>query len=303
MPASGVRCTFIMNEGLLGFSETFIYNAEQIASAIEPAKALFKLRMKLCGPPVVAFRCRLSRETVRRDARLLDVEDLQGLTTMTGTISGDTGPLGQADADQPKAAIQVRMQASDTAIRNMYIAGVPDVLVRMNPKGPAVAAVAAWTANFNLWKGALIAQPWGYIGRQTDVAVTLPRKVVAWQVRVLDGLLGLTVVGNAGSFVVGGKTHARGFQMKNKAYKNPNGIHEVESVKVDDPIAGQTTIFLRGTEGIAASTIRNPGTLELVDYTFQKITSVQVIDQTTRKRGARSLSTPGRRTIRTKVSL
>lgn len=298
MPASGCRVTFFFSDDVYGFSETHNYlAASQISAAINPAKALLKKRLKICGFGVTPVGVRLSMEGVFRDSQVLSADDLAGLAPATGTYQDSNGVAQPNDSDQPKACVRVRAESGTLHRKSIFLAGVPDVIIRENPRGPAVAQIPQWEKDFKLYVKELL-NGWGFVARSAENGNLTRRQVTAVQTQVGTALIGLSTPSVGQAYTVGQKVQVRNFTRKNVAYASINGTWQVDSVVADSPVAGFTTYYLRNSSLVAASTILNMGTIQLVDYSTWAYDDVQLQGQTTRKRGNRFLAGPGRRSVR-----
>lgn len=304
MPATGIRFTMFIHDGVKGISETHVYNAETIDVAKPFAIELFKKRMRLCGPPCVPFRGRLSVLGAKRRVRLLSRDELLsiGNAPVENLVMGKTD-LGANTSDVPNTCILARRYGSNDQGSTFYVAGVPDAVITLSPAGPIIQQIPQYLTYWNDYCNELKNQAWGFVSRVLDGGGFTSKAVTAVNKDVEDGFLGFSVASAGGAFSVGSTVQARGFKATNRAYKIPQGQYKVDRYVADSPAAGSTTYYLRGTADLTPASIAFLGSLENVDYTTRKITSVTAEGQTTRKRGNRFLSGLGRRTRRVKVSL
>lgn len=302
MAASGIRCTFVMEVGRKSPSETFVYNAETIASAIEPAIKLAKLRRATMGAGAAFFGVRLSKEGVRRDSRVLNLTQIAAINSIPLALTGSNAGISDNASDQAPACLNVRFEASDLSRSDLFMAGVPDAVLRQNPESPPVNIPAPWQAAFDLWAAELVNFPWGFIGRSlTGAEGIVPRQVVAVGAQIATGFVQLVITTPAPQFTQSQLVQLRNFRMVKRVYTPAQGQFRIDSVEPDTPIPGQTRLTLRNSAAINVETIKDFGTVEIVDFLFRKYTNVVLQRQTTHKRGNSSLSGPGRLTIRERV--
>lgn len=304
MPAQGIFTTMFFKDDVYGFSESHLYlnGAGGITpSAVADSFTLFKKRIALCGYGVQAVGMRLSQLGVFRDSKVFTASDLAALNPLAGNFSTNTGGTVPNDSDQPKACVLVRAESGALRRKPIYLAGVPDVIIRENPSGPAVIQIPAWLTLFNSYANTLVAS-WGFAAKQLSSVLGFgATPIIGLATQAGTALIGIVI--GAGTITVDGTlpVQVRGVGRTNNAYPSLNGTWQVADVLTSTPVAGKTTVFLRGTSHITQSTITKLGTAQLADRTGFPYTAVQLIGQTTRKRGNRFLAPPGRRTVRRSI--
>lgn len=299
MPATGIRCTMFFSENRGGFSETHVFNNTTIASAVEPFFELCKKRAALCAAPVRFFRGRMSLNGSRRAYQLLDNIQVNQVNQAIGA------PIGASDnkADQVKACVLAQMSAGPQYHRNLYLAGVPDVVLREDPETIVVATDATWNARWLAYRDLLITAAWGYIARipPGGTGPTL-YDVLSYTEHPDDGRLGFRLATGTAGYVRLAKVQISGAKMTNKAYHNPNGIWTIGEVDDNNPGGGTSTFYLDASTDVTASAIKVRGKVNLYDVGYQHYTSGTLINMTTRKRGNSFLYGRGRVTKPNKVS-
>jgi hypothetical protein len=302
MALTGIRCTMICQDDRYGFSETHIYNGNDFNAAKFALVALFKRRMAICGPPAKPFRGRMSLIGARRATLLLSSQDIQSIGAAPAmALQGETGSLGQNDSDQPKASLQIRLTGADGRWKNVYLAGIPDLVIAENPEGPRITFIPQFNKVLGLYLRQLEQDPWGFAGQTTAGLALPPTQILAASKLVGNGLVGVTINGAAPAGLATKTVKVYGVVMLNRALANYNGIRTIDSIAADFPAPGSTTIYLRGTEAVDVTKVRLYGTIQTLEFANVKYTGGTPIAQTTRKRGNRSLVTPGRRLIRAKI--
>lgn len=302
MAVSGIRVTFVFEVGRHGPTETHVLNVGEVADAIEPAMTLAKARRKIMGAGTRFFAVRLSKEGVFRDSRVFSLEQIAMINSVSLALTGSNAGITDNSTDQAAACLNVRLEASDLSRKTLFLAGVPDAVLRQNPESPPDQIPAPWLGAFDAWANVLNTAAWGFTGRSITAGEGIvPRQVVGSATEVGTNNVQLIITTPAPQFTIAQQVQLRGFKMLNKAYTPAQGIFAVGNVEQDAPIAGQTRLTLRSSSAIDVATIKDFGTVEKVDYQFRKYVRVQMQRQTTRKRGNRTLSGPGRRTTRERI--
>lgn len=304
MPATGIRFTMFIHDGLKGISESHVYAAETIEAARPFGINLFKLRMALCGPPCVPFRGRFSVLGARRRTRLLSSGELANIgPAPVQNLASAAGNLGPNTSDVPNTCVLVKIYGANDQGTQFFLAGIPDAIITLSPQGPIIEGVPLYLPAWQAYANELRTQAWGFVGRVTGGDGFTSKAVTGVTKRVGDGLLGFATAAAGAAFAVGQTVQARGFRAISQPYLIPQGQFKINDVSPDTPAVGSTTYYLRATANMDPAWISFFGSLETVDFVTRKITSVSAEQQTTRKRGNRFLSGPGRRTKREKVSL
>lgn len=304
MPASGIRFVMTIKDDRYSISEVHVVPGVDLEAAVPKAIRLFKTRMALCGVPAVPFRGRLSVIGKRKVVRTLSQTELKmvGQPTLT-TYTGPGGSAGTNESDQPKASIQVVFRKNDGTENSGYLGGVPDPVIRENPEGPAIELVPAYQALFDAYRSELLTTGWGCIAKVKDDASTKLRSVMGMETNLNTSLSEVFSASFAPELGVGTKIFLRGMKPQQRAFRALTGQWEVYTVTVNSPVAGQSRYALRDSKGYNLLDAKALGTVELVDYTFASYVDVKLGQQTTRKRGNRSLASPGRRLKPVRVSL
>jgi hypothetical protein len=295
---NAVRVTMFMADDVFGISETHDYNTSgDLTTVVQPAINLLKARMKLMGFGVSIVGVRLSKEGVYRDSLVLDPSQWAGIPPGQFNYSGPSGNAGTNDPDQAKACVLVRAESGTLHRKSIFLAGIPDIIIREDPRGPALVQVPQWLTDFNTYAQLLITGPWGFIGRSDPTGTLAQFPISGVLTQAGTNLVGIVVstaliTYNQLDFIV-----IHNSTRTNKAYASLNGRWQIGEVDAG-PGAGFNTYYLLNSQLVPVPTIINRGTVQKLDYSFLKYSNLQVIGQTTRKRGNRFLAPPGRRTIR-----
>lgn len=301
MPATGVRCTFIMRGDLLAITETHVFvSSPSLDDAQVGALKLFKLRLALSGFPTRPVALRMSVVGSPRVFRTLGDEDLAGIAPVANNYKDRAGNFVNNNADQSKACLQLSADYADTKHKRIYLAGVPDVVLGDPDEPGHIVDNAWWLALFNSWRNELTGRlkPWGFIARTDPAGVFARVQVQAASNQVGTQNFGVAVLGAIPNANLGTLLQTTRFKRNNVAFRSQNGTFQISAIDVNVPANGFTTYYFRDTSGIASSTITRLGFVQPIDYTTFKYQRIEIDKDTTRKRGNRVLATPGRRTIR-----
>jgi len=291
----------IMRAGKYGISETHVrVGATTIAQTIPFAQTLAKKRIACCGVGVAMDYVRLSMEGVRRDSQVLDAEFLGGLVAPSTSISFGPVNVEANTPDQAKASYLVRMTAGDLARSSLYLAGVPDWAIQFDANDNPLPPPPAWLKILQIYLDELTSG-WGFIGVQRPGGGNPLRPVTKAVLQQDTSLIGL-VTTNANAIDVGAFVTVQDFLMVSRAYRSINGNWQVAERIDNSPGAGQATYYLRGTAGITPSTFAHYGNLFLRDKVTIAYLGATRRGGTTRKRGNRSLASPGRKLTRKVVN-
>jgi hypothetical protein len=288
----------IWNEGVLGISETHVINVATFANALPQFLQLFKARTRMMGPPVVVFKGRMSKIGQRRAFQLLTSTQLKDIGVPTSIqLGSNTGTVGPSTADQPKSCALAQFDAGEDHHRNLYLAGIPDAVIREDPEGVPFNVLPAWQELFDTYKNILIQNPWGFVGRVTENSALPIKNVIGLALKQDTSELGV-VVATADAIIDPFKyLFLTGFRSSNRAYRVPQGKWFIKERVADFPFNAQTTYWLRGALGYVPSQVTTLGQVQQYDVTNRKYTAGELKAQTTRKRGNRFLAGPGRRTL------
>jgi hypothetical protein len=214
----------------------------------------------------------------------------------------DTAPfsaLGTAEtdsADTPNNALYVQRLNVDAQKSALYMAGLPDVILRTNPDGPVFSNIGGFQVKWDAWKSAVVQTTWGFRcriltgGNYTPIGAVFP--LVVGDVPL--GLIGVTVLGNAPGITSAVKVSLRGFLSTRPVTKKLNGFWNVHST-VTTTSPATTTIYLVASEGINPADYYAVGTIQLVGFRHTAIDGLQILHQGSRKRGKPSGQLAGRR--------
>ena len=297
MPASGIKFVMFMEAEKFGISEEHIYGSTNFPAAYLAAIKIFKARMGVAGFGVVPFGGRLSLLPLERQTQVLSPQDIAGIAPgqLTWNVSG--GGVVDNTMDQPLSCVVLRLEAGTTRRRSLFMAGIPDVVVRENPIGPDVTDYPAWNTAFAAYRAALLADTWGFV----NTAPVTPIPVIGAGSDPATGNLQLTVSGASAVFTQGQFVAVHKFLRSNVAYASANGRWQIASVQINAiPVTVTYTLF--SSAQVNPLTITRMGVIQALDTQWSKYTNVLLRKQGTRKRGNRFLVPPGVRRVRRSVA-
>lgn len=298
MPATGVRCTFIMRGDVFAITETHVYlTSSALNDAETSALKLFKLRLALSGFPTRPTALRMSVVGSPRVFRTLGAEDLAGIAPVANNYKDKQGNFVNNNSDQAKSCLQLSADYADTRHKKIYLAGVPDVVIGDPDEPGHIVDNAWWLALFNSWRNELTgtAKPWGFIARSDPAGPLAKVQVQSVGNQVGTQNFGIATLGAIPNIALGSMLQTTRFKRSNLAFRSPNGIFQVSAIDQNAPANGFTTYYFRSTSDVSANVITKLGFVQPIDYTSYKYQRLTIDKDTTRKRGNRVLATPGRR--------
>jgi hypothetical protein len=280
-----------------GFSEVHFYLGA-VTTTKDPAlqAAAFNLmnaRTQLMGANVRATVLRLSLPGIPRKS-----------TTIYAVPTG-SGPsplsqyaqLSQGNCDIPNTSLAVTLKSALNQSRTMYLAGLPDFLIKTGATcGPDFghAGLLGYQALWNSWRDLLLSGTWGFYCLNL-LPNGQPAPISFWITMTAAPFNIAFVLPNSSPYVptVGSVVHVRGALMGVTGAPRPIGNWRIKSVSAFD--AGNTTFELDQSSGYQAALIQMPGTVESVIRGYQPYTDMGNLLQTTRKRGIGPVRPVGRK--------
>lgn len=282
-----------------GWSETHYHVTAPTLDVAEIAtKRMVRKRLALCGNGVIFQGARLSDDAVNGDSLIIapaDSPDAGDLVAGTPLAGGDEA---LDYLDPPNSCLNIRMEASEKRRKTLYLAGIPDSLVR-SQGGPHLKSNPAWTRAYGNWVKEMAdpaALVWGARFRQTpagDATVT-PKVIVGYTTAAVGpARVGVITALNAVNAVAGDRVQVRKATLVNRGYRGPNG-QWIVAERSDNAGTGLSTYYLRSSEGMNIDNIDGMGTFELVKYVAAPYLRAVIVGQATRKRGVGSIVPRGR---------
>jgi hypothetical protein len=292
---AGWKASLIMQEGDHNAVETYYANGalSDVAVATQ-AVSLANVRVAMLPVASLLKRIRISAMFAPYQTFQLDP------TTFPHVGVWVPGPGEPVDPkpDQAKAALQVDKYSGTRHQRGrFYVFSVPDITLGGVDDGRATLSPASWNNAFNNWVTEMKAN-WRNKFRTDTTGGGLRVQVTGADNAGDNGLFRIVVPIPLATWAVGQRLQLRKFTQLRGTQTTVNGVYNVVK-RVDlQPDGASTTFTLRDQVTPDSLSILALGTAELVNFTLEQITKVIPVQQTTRKRGNRSLVGPGRRRIR-----
>lgn len=299
------KVTVEWNQSVMGVSETYYSDSILIDPLVNNLNKLLDARRKMLWADYHKFvGVRISNDNLRRSSIYFPPGTGWIVPGATKALAvPEEGQRSTIDTDRPdhlRSVVQYRVMydgGQRQAIR--YLSGVPDWLTATEPLTlNEVKPPSDWIDQYVKWRDLLIAN-WRVKARKN----TVPNQDY--------DIAGFSVQGSAPSNLglklntatrpgidFGDKVHVHGVLFKNRGRATVNGIWRVDSVVWDD-VNKVFTIYLRGSNGIDPSTIKTPGKVQLVGFTYYPIDAIQLLRAGEHKRGRPSHAPRGRRLTRT----
>lgn len=287
------KVVLILREGRLDSNETYYLDGALTADTAQTkAIELCGVRTAMMPVGVDIYRVRISAGYAPYQTFLVDPTLFQGFPHwVPGPSEGEGRP------DQAKAALQVDKYSGTRHQRGrFYLLGVPDITLGGTNDALPVIQPASWAMAFNTWRLKIIADFRNRF-RTDTTAGGLRIQATNADNAGTNGLFRIVLPTPDAAWAIGARIQLRRWTQQRGTQVRINGIYQIVARADATPAGGSTTLTLRAADVPDAETIIGLGTAELVAYTLAQITKVVPVEQTTRKRGNRSLAGPGRRRI------
>lgn len=145
-------CTFFLKMGRYGWSETFINNVADRATALARSKALAEERLEWQSTQCFLPQVRVSDVSIQGDSHI-----------EVFPRGGPGGYVGTKNGENPPVSILVRLDKQDGGSRkHIYARGVPDGVLVATRERPTDEE---WTPHFNSWLDKLkdANEGWGWL--------------------------------------------------------------------------------------------------------------------------------------------
>ncbi len=291
---SAWKVVLILREGRLDSNETYYLDGSLTADAAQTAAvSLAQVRTAMMPAGVSLYRIRISAGFAPYQTFLVD-------PTLFGGFPGWTpGPTeGEARPDQGKAALQVDKYSGTRHQRGrFYLFGVPDITLGGTNDALPTLTPSSWATAFNNWRN-LVISTFRNRFRTDTTAGGLRIQVTNADNAGVNGLFRIVLPTPDMTWAIGARVQLRRFTQIRGTQIKINGVYQITARADATPATGSSTLTLRAVNIPDSTTIIGLGTAELVAYQLAQITKVVPVEQTTRKRGNRSLVGPGRRRTR-----
>lgn len=279
-----------------GFSEVHWYNSDPTSlkdKALNTAvQQLMNARTQLMGDNVIATLYRLS--VPGRKLRSYTAYAVSN-GVVNPAIAGAPS-LSQGGAEIPNGCVQLTIGAATGQVRNMYMAGLPDLVISTGKiVGPtfAVPGLNGYQALWQSWWSVMTNGNWGFIPLNI-LPVGQPQAIAFWvQGQTAPFNLGM-VLANTAAYkpAVGDTVHVRGVLMGTSGVPRPIGRWKIKSISAYD--ANNTIYELDQSSAYQAVLIQINGTVESVSYGFAAYSTADNAQQTSHKRGIGPVRPRGR---------
>lgn len=291
MPVDVLYCLKIDGEGRYnkGWAETYRYMDDPAdLEEIEPDLIkLGNLIMGLRGKNISCTEIRASRPGVFRDSHRV----FSAASGNRNSGFGGTGALVDFASDQANACLQILLAANDLQKRHLFMAGIPDALLRTAESGPDFAAVPTWSAAYERWKTFVTGGRWGFEARRPDDYANAVG-ILDWRLEDASPFQLIAVISSTDDLAsVGDEIQVRNVSAYNRGMPVPNGRWKVRGKL---PSGDEMGYLLRGAVGFDPNQFESPGAIEPVTYETVANRKCKIVGQTTRKRGVGPVRPRGR---------
>lgn len=291
MPVQVILATRVQDEGRFakGIGEThyFLGSPDELESINSQLLDMANARIAMNAGNTVTIEVRASRPGLPKDSYRI----FTARTGDRGSALSISGGFKQFNADQSNSCLQILMAQSDYQKRNLFMAGLPDDLLRTNPPGPHYDDVPGWLEAFKVWAALLVNGDWGFKSRVINTPADM-KAIHQWNVEAAAPFrLILSVDEGDGFMDVGDEIQVRGVTTYNQGQAKPLGKFDVAATSVG---AGLKNVTLRGAVGFDPTQFDDLGSVEPVEYEYVAYKSIKPVGQTTRKRGVGPVRPRGR---------
>lgn len=284
--AKGIRVNFFFAQGRTGFSEVWQLNEPGGLSAGKPKALDFALlRLALCGRGVslLGIRC------TDLDVTPIMTEIVQLLVAGSQVGEIPVTSLGlpwisspDVDSDPSDRCLLIRCEGLQSERKMVFLAGVPDAIVRTNPDGPDFATLPGYGTAYDTWRTMAQNGEWGWLGRDRS-GLGAHSLVKGYSTQA--GPIPRLGVQTAAAFDVpiGSRVQISRATTLSRA-PTPNGQWTVIEKEVH--VNGVDWVyFLTASEGINPADVDQLGKISLVQHVFVESADVIISRQGHRKRG------------------
>ncbi len=291
-----------------GFAEKHYHTqAVNPQDAAADAIKLSNARINICGRNVEFLSIALVElGGQRRSMPIIAGQTFEGAekikTAPTNMAEVGVAPARSATSDLQDISLRQVMEYTPARKKSVYLAGIPDAIMRTSDPGPDFAAVEGFGTRWCRWRDVILSagqatKIWGFQSRKATsmydvVAVSNVVEEPFW-IRVDIAGAGIAKGTVPESLVtVGDKIQVRGMRPVRDGDAVPNGIWKV--VEVVALAGGRTGYVLRGTSPYDAMHVHDPGKVQFVAHEILPYQSFGLTEQSRRKRGGRSTAAAGR---------
>lgn len=287
--AKDFRCTFFMNQGNIGFSETYWKSANTHNEAIIAAADLWRFRNTLTSRYTLLQAIRVSVEGERRNSQLYTpgIKYLPGLNTPVNIESEGDLPYDDYENpnDQTRSCLHLGFNKGGKRLALRYLAAIPDTIVRAETATAQPTRHPVWYSHFLNWVQIINQNGWALKVKRGD-DLNPRRPVIKWLLRqVAPSILGAQMaLQNSFNPSVGDKVTVNGVKMNYDGLRSPNGQWYVDEVSTDDG-SNTRTVWLRTATNFDPDTIRVLGNIRALQYEYLVPDLITIIRAGVHKRG------------------
>lgn len=286
-----VKLTMFFSLNRSAWSEAYLLNVSNSEVLPQGATDFVNTRCSLLGVGAELFALRLSNFPANRAVNDVDV------SIFTSSGSWPTGMASIYNAAEPNVAVLVKCGSGGAGSKNIYLAGCPTGLVRASG-GPQInlfpANPTGWASLFKNFQKALTSGLIGYRTWLTTLRVQSLGLQSGPQVPPLIGVQLPTVQ----AWTVGQKVLLGGWRRVNPRAAGLSGIYTLAGVPPAGQVGPPYVYYLLNTSQVNPTNFKSIGTVGLATFSFTAITSANLDEGTTRKRGGRVFLPVGRSSAR-----
>lgn len=188
-------------------------------------------------------------------------------------------------ADQARAALMADLRFGTDRHSRRYFAGVPDAVLGNEENGVQTGGFPNFLTAFIAFRDRLVADGWR-IRCQDKTGIGLPKPIKTWGKLTTDPSNVYVAVLDANVITLDEKRfiYIENTRRRGTDRTSYNGRYYVEDV-IANPADGTTRYVLRGTETGDPASVKLPGTIRSLVYTFLNITGLVTEQSVTHKRG------------------
>lgn len=206
-----------------------------------------------------------------------------------------TATISFGGSDIPNTSLKVTAKSSQAQPRNMYLAGLPDLLFQTNPVGPnwGATGMPGFQQAWMIWQTILLNGTWGtlFLNR---LPAGQPVNIAYWQQSTVAPFNCLIAIPTTSTYqpAVGSVVHVRKVLMGVTGTPRPIGRWRIKSQSADG--SGNNLYELDQSSAYQAVLVQQPGTVESVSTGYQPFVSLGNYLQTSRRRGIGPVRPRGR---------
>lgn len=277
-----IKVTIFMGSEGYSWSESHYYlGVNDFPSTLGPATSLVTLRNAILGQYAKILGCRMSYVPANRQIFDLDTSTLTGSSILFTTVGGGD------NSDQPFTSLMMNIQQL-VGNKNLYLAGIPDGVIQVNPNYPNGYEPSGDFANqlqgyMNFLCGLGVSTPaWGFRSRN-KLPGTMVNAVASQP--GYNNNIGVSTAVDPG-ISAGSEANLTGFKRINTRVPGLAGAYEV--IAVIQPGSGNPNwiTVLGETGNVQEDNFFKLGVIAPLTFQYLPYHNWRVVRATHRKRGA-----------------